>query len=108
MHPFPVLEPKAKREVARASLLALILFCLGHFFIALYSSALGVLQPLLLERFGLNFTQAGILGGTLVFSSSVMQPVYGILSDRFHSRLFTALAPAAAGIFISSLGWAPG
>ena len=37
-----------------------------------------------------------------------MQPVYGFLSDRFHTRMFTALAPAVAGIFIASLGIAPG
>ena len=61
-----------------------------------------------MSQFRLNFTEAGILGGVLSFSSSVLQPVYGYLSDRFHSRLFTALAPAVAGIFISSLGWAPG
>jgi FSR family fosmidomycin resistance protein-like MFS transporter len=36
-----------------------------------------------------------------------MQPVYGYLSDRFPSRLFSALAPAVAGIFISSLCIAP-
>jgi FSR family fosmidomycin resistance protein-like MFS transporter len=56
----------------------------------------------------LSLTQAGVLGGMLVFSSSVMQPVYGYLSDRFHSYLFTALAPAVAAVFISSLGLASG
>src|SRR5207237_9853883 len=59
-------------------------------------------------QYGLTLTQAGMLGGMLVFSSSVMQPVYGYLSDRFHTYLFTALAPAVAAIFISSLGLAPG
>jgi FSR family fosmidomycin resistance protein-like MFS transporter len=43
----------------------------------------------------------------MVFSSSVMQPVYGFLSDRLHTRVFTILAPAVAGIFISALGLAP-
>src|SRR5262249_15634841 len=94
--------------MARTSILPLVLFCLGHFLVDLYSGALGALQPLLHNRFGLNFTQAGLLGGMLVCSSSVMQPVYGMLSDRWRSRLFTALAPAMAGIFISSLGLAPG
>jgi len=93
---------------ARAAWLPLVFFSLGHFCVDLYSSALGVLQPLLIERFHMSFTQAGVLGGVLVFSSSVMQPAYGYLSDRFHSRLFTVLAPAVAGVFISSLGWAPG
>jgi MFS transporter, FSR family, fosmidomycin resistance protein len=98
----------AQPAAARGYLLPLVLFCLGHFFIDLYSGALGVLQPLLLERFHLSFTHAGILGGVLVLSSSVMQPLYGYLSDRFRSRLFSALAPAFAGVFISALGWAPG
>lgn len=88
--------------------LPLVLFCLGHFCIDLYSGALGTLQPVLLSRFHMSYTQAGILAGMLVFSSSVMQPAYGYLSDRLHSRLFTALAPAMAGIFICSMGWAPG
>jgi FSR family fosmidomycin resistance protein-like MFS transporter len=106
-----LLEPCAQPEnplVARAAVVSLTFFCLTHFVIDLYSGALGALQPLLLDRFHMNFTQAGILAGVLSFSSSVLQPGWGYLSDRFHSRLFTALAPAVAGIFISSLGWAPG
>ncbi len=74
----------------------------------LYSGALGALQPALVKRLGLSLTQAGILGGLFVFSSSVMQPLYGFLSDRYHTKLFAALAPAVAGIGISSLGLAPG
>src|ERR1051325_8561319 len=105
--PAAVSGPHA-RSLARASLPPLVLFCLGHFLVDLYSGALGALQPLLQTRFGLNFTQAGVLGGVMVCSSSVMQPVYGLLSDRWHSRLFTVLAPGMAGIFISSLGWARG
>src|SRR5947209_4307768 len=93
-------------ESSRTGLLPLVLFCCGHFFIDLYSIALGVMQPSLLAQYGLSLTQAGLLGGMLVFSSSVMQPVYGYLSDRFHTYLFTALAPAVAAIFISSLGLA--
>src|SRR5258708_40372368 len=37
----------------------------------------------------------------------MLQPVYGYFSDRFHTKLFTALAPAMAGIFISAVGLAP-
>lgn len=100
--------PAALAPAARATFLTFLLFCLGHFFIDLYSGALGALQPLLVDKFGMNFTEAGFLAGVLSFSSSVLQPAYGYLSDRFHSRLFTALAPAVAGIFISTLGWASG
>jgi FSR family fosmidomycin resistance protein-like MFS transporter len=85
-----------------------LLFLSAHFLIDLYSIALGVLLPMLVLQYGLSLTQAGVLGAVLVFSSSMMQPVYGYLSDRYHTRLFTALAPAVAGIFISSLGLASG
>lgn len=61
-------------------------------------------QPFLVQAYGLSLAQAGWLGGLLVFSSSTMQPAYGYLSDRYRTRMFTALAPAMAGIFISALG----
>src|SRR5712692_7720102 len=88
-----------RAEPSRPVVPAFLLFSCAHFLIDMYSMALGVLQPLLLAQFGLNLTQAGVLGGVLVFSSSMMQPVYGYLSDRLHTYLFTALAPAA---FISA------
>lgn len=88
------------------SLLALL--SLGHTFIDLYSGALGVLQPFLVAQLGLSLTQVGILGGALILSSSVAQPLYGYLSDRFRSPLFTSLAPAVAGVCICSLALAPG
>jgi FSR family fosmidomycin resistance protein-like MFS transporter len=107
--PAPILDsPIADAGRAKAYPTSLVLYCLGHLVVDLYSASLGVLQPALISAFRLSFTQAGFLGGVLAFSSSVLQPAYGILADRFHSRLFTALAPAMAGIFISSLGWAQG
>lgn len=96
-----------QRPSVRAGFVTLILFSIGHFFIDLYSSALGIFQPLLGDKLGLSLTEAGMLGGALVFSSSVIQPAFGYLSDRFHSRMFSVLAPAVAGIFIASLGLAP-
>ncbi len=99
----------AKKALHSASspLAVLALFCIAHFAVDMYSIALGVLQPLLITHFNMSLTRAGVLGGVLVFSSSVMQPVYGILSDRFHSRMFTVLAPATAAVFLCSLGLAP-
>jgi FSR family fosmidomycin resistance protein-like MFS transporter len=79
----------------------------AHFFIDLYSSALGAFQPVLVDQLHLSLKQAGILGGLLILFSSVMQPAYGYLSDRLHTRMFSVLAPAVAGVFISALGIAP-
>ena len=100
--------PAAGRSRAVANgVLVLVLLSAGHMFADLYSGALGALQPLLVKRFGMSLASAGLLGGLLAFSSSVMQPVYGYLSDRFRTRLFAALGPAVAGILISCLGIAP-
>ena len=106
-----VLAPRSgeeRRSLLTPGLLALVLFSLGHFSVDMYSGALSVFQPLLVDRLGLSLSEAGWLGGLLVFSSSMTQPCYGYLSDRFHSSLFSALAPAVAAIFISFLGWATG
>ncbi|HLJ49279.1 MAG TPA: MFS transporter [Bryobacteraceae bacterium] len=96
-----------RSTLARNGFLALILFSVAHFCVDLYSAALSAYQPVLGDKMGLSLTRAGILGGMMVFSGSVLQPAYGYLSDRFHSRLFSALGPAVAGIFISALCLAP-
>jgi FSR family fosmidomycin resistance protein-like MFS transporter len=85
----------------------LVLLSLGHFFIDLYSGAIGIFQPMLIRQLGLSLTQAGIIGGLLAFSGSVTQPLYGYLSDRVRSRLFSGLAPAVAGLFVCGLSVAP-
>src|SRR6187397_3010663 len=97
-----------ERDAKRTGYMSLALLSFAHFFIDLYSSGLSAFQPMLVDRFGLSLAQAGVLAGMLIFSSSLMQPVYGILSDKSGSRLFTVLAPAMAGIFISTLGVATG
>jgi FSR family fosmidomycin resistance protein-like MFS transporter len=88
----------------RNGMTALVLYSLGHFFIDLYSSAVGAFQPVLVDRLHFTLTQAGLLGAVMTFSGSFVQPAYGYLSDRYHSRMFSALAPAVAGIFIASIG----
>src|SRR5260221_5692529 len=97
-----------KQSAHRDGYRALALLAFAHFFIDLYSSALSSFQPVLVTRFGLSLAQAGLLAGALIFSSSLLQPMYGILSDRTGSRWFNVLAPAVAGIFISCLGLANG
>lgn len=79
----------------------------AHSVIDCYSSMFGAFLPFLHQELDLSLAEAGVLGGTLVFSSSVMQPFYGYLADRLRSPVFAALGPALAGIFISALGMAP-
>ncbi len=78
----------------------------AHFFIDTYSSMLGAFLPFLNKQLNLSLAEAGILGGALVFSSALMQPFYGYLADRLRHKVFAALGPGIAGVFISSLGLA--
>ncbi|MCS7023630.1 MAG: MFS transporter [Bryobacteraceae bacterium] len=102
----PAEESLEQPQRARNGWVNLLFYSLGHFAVDVYSAALGVFQPLLASQRGVSLSQAGMLGGMMVFAGSVLQPVWGILSDRFRSHLFSALAPFAAAVFISSLGLA--
>ncbi len=86
----------------------LVLYSLGHFCVDLYQGGLGALLPVIQSQFSLSFTRAGLLGGALACSSSLVQPLYGYLSDRFESRLLSALGPVIAAGFMSSLVWCHG
>ncbi len=87
---------------------AFLLLLFTHFVVDCFSSALPTVQPLLAERFSLNLTQAGLLGGIWMFSSALMQLPFGLISDRLQSRYFTVLSPLVAAFFLTSLGLAPG
>ena len=78
----------------------------AHFLIDTYASMLGAFLPFLHQKLNLSLAEAGILGGALVFSGALMQPLYGYLADRLQHKVFAALGPGIAGVFISSLGLA--
>jgi MFS transporter, FSR family, fosmidomycin resistance protein len=81
----------------------LVTLMLGHFTVDSYVGLLPVLYPLLIHRFQLDLETVGLV--TLAYSglASVSQPLFGILADRYGTRLtgltlaWTAAAFAAAG-----------
>ena len=92
----------------RASVLPLAMFSIAHLTIDLYASLLATLQPVLVQRYVLSLTQAGILGGVFMFSSSILQLAFGLISDRMRRPLFVLASPVVAGAFLCSLGLADG
>ena len=97
----------SRARTLRYSQISFLLLCLGHFAIDISSSALSGLQPVLRDRMGITLTEAGLLGGLFVFSSSLMQPLYGWLSDRFATRHFTVLSPVFASVSVALFRFAP-
>jgi FSR family fosmidomycin resistance protein-like MFS transporter len=79
----------------------------GHFTIDSYSSFYLPLLPLLMQRLGLNYTMVGGLVALGSMSSSFMQPLFGMLSDRMARPWFVAWGPLVAAVFLAGIGAAP-
>src|SRR5262245_50544090 len=78
----------------------------AHFVMDSYSSFLFQLLPLLALKLHLTPAQAGLLPPTLTITSSLMQPLYGVISDRYLKRSMVVLGPLIAAVFLSSMGMA--
>ncbi len=71
------------------------------------TSMLSTLLPTLQERFGLSETVLALLVATLSFSSSVTQPLFGALSDRFGRRSLAAFGLVLSVSLLSLMAVAP-
>ena len=85
----------------------LAVLCAGHFVNDSYSSIIYPLLPLIKIKLGLSAAQIFWLAPLYAISSSLMQPVYGFISDRYARRFFAVLGPTITGIFVSMIGLAP-
>ncbi len=85
----------------------LSLLAIAHFTIDSYSSFLTPLLPLLVRKLDLSLTMVGTLVALSSMSSSLAQPLFGVVSDRMRRPLFVAYGPLAAAVFLSPIGLAP-
>lgn len=79
----------------------LLLMALGHFIIDMHQGGLPVLLPTLQTEFALPYAMVGLLMLLSQVSSSVIQPLFGILSDKISTRW---LVPASG--LVASAGYA--
>jgi FSR family fosmidomycin resistance protein-like MFS transporter len=78
----------------------------AHLVLDSYSSFIFPLLPLLALKLNLKPAQVGILTPTLMISSSLLQPVYGMISDRYLKRSMSVFGPLIAAVFLSCIGLA--
>lgn len=71
-----------------------------------YTSFLPPLLPLLIDKFSLTNTAAGLLSVFLQVPS-LFQPLIGHLADHNNLKMFIILAPSLTGAAMSFLGFAP-
>lgn len=90
----------------RKNKFTIILLSTAHFVMDSYSSFLFQLLPLLAIKLKLTPAQVGLIPPTLTIASSLMQPVYGVIADRYLKRAMVVCGPLMAAIFLSALGTA--
>jgi FSR family fosmidomycin resistance protein-like MFS transporter len=88
----------------RRAKLTIALLSMGHFSADAYSSFLLPMLPVLAVKLRLTPARAGILVPTLMVTSSLCQPLYGLVSDRYLKRSMSVFGPLIAACFISSIG----
>jgi len=98
------IEQTIEQKTFQADKVAII--SAGHSIQDTYQAFLPPLLPLLIEKFALIKTEAGLLS---VFGNipSLLQPLIGYLADKAGPRYFVILAPAVTAIMMSFLGVAP-
>jgi len=78
----------------------------GHAVHDTYTAFLAPLLPVLIEKFSLSNTGAGLLS-LFMQGPSILQPFIGHLADSISMRYAVILAPAITGTMMSLLGIAP-
>lgn len=89
------------QEGNRFNLRALLILSFGHMATDIFQGALPAILPFLKERLSLSYSMAGIIILASNLTSSVVQPFFGIISDREVKPL---LLPA--GCLIAGIGFA--
>ena len=74
---------------------------LGHFCIDLFSGALPIVMVFMARALNLDLAQVGLVIGLYSLSTSLTQPIFGLLSDRYGGRWF-----AVGGLLWMALGYA--
>src|SRR5918911_743078 len=70
----------------------------GHLAIDFCTGAIPALVPFFVERWGLSYTLAGLVMLASSFSSSVVQPLFGLFSDRRGALWLLPVGLALAGV----------
>lgn len=84
----------------------LMLLSLGHFTIDMYGGMLPLLFPLLTAQFELDLATVGLVSLAYSGVSSLSQPVFGYIADKYGTR-FTGLTMAWTALLFAAIGFAP-
>ncbi|MBI3080157.1 MAG: MFS transporter, partial [candidate division NC10 bacterium] len=87
--------------------LPLFLLVAGHIVVDATQNILPVLLPLVKVTFGLSYTQVGLVAALLSLTSSLTQPIFGWLADRWRTDWLLPAGVAWTALFMGTTGVAP-
>jgi len=79
---------------------------LSHTVVDAATNILPVILPLLVDRFQLSYSQVGVAAALANISSSMLQPAFGWVSDRWPTRWFMWVGIAWTVILMGRVGLA--
>jgi FSR family fosmidomycin resistance protein-like MFS transporter len=97
----------ARLRASEFDLRTLSLTTAAHFLNDLHYAFLAPLLPLVVAKFNLSLTLAGLLATILNSSSAISQPVFGAFADQMQRRIFVVLGPTLTVAAMALVGLAP-
>jgi FSR family fosmidomycin resistance protein-like MFS transporter len=85
----------------------LLLMFLGHVWVDASQGILPVVLVKLKDLFSLNYFQVGLFMTVLNLTASVIQPLFGYISDRVRTGWFAPVGILWTALAMGLLGWAP-
>ncbi len=80
---------------------------IGHLTVDLCQGALPILTPLLAKSLALSYSQVGLVALAFTFSSAIIQPLFGVLSDRRGMPWLMPLGLLLSGVGLALVGAVP-
>lgn len=77
---------------------------LAHLALEFSQNFMPVVYPLIIESMGLNYAKVGTLALTASLSASLMQPLFGFLSDKWDPRLIILLSVSGSAVVMGMVG----
>lgn len=94
-------------QATRAAVSVALAVTLGHFINDAYGAMLTPLSPAIRSQYGVSIAAVTLLASVFSLTSSVLQPVLGVIGERFDRRLMAAAGPALTGLGLTFMGYAP-
>ena len=91
----------------RAAVSVALAVTLGHFINDAYGGMLTPLAPAIRSQYRVSIAAVTLLASVFSLTSSVLQPLLGVIGERFDRRVMAAAGPALTGLGLTFMGYAP-